>query len=155
MYKVEHVLAAQDALGEGPIWSVAEQALYWVDIEGRRVHRLDPASGEHEVFSPGPQFTALGLRASGGMVAATGDGFAFWDPRAGTVRSIVNPEPGKPDARFNDGAVDRQGRFWAGTMSQSPTSSLYRLDPDAAVPQMASGLGISNGIGWSADERTM
>ncbi len=153
--QVEHVLAAQDKLGEGPVWSVAEQALYWVDIEGRRVHCLDSASGEHEIFEPGPQFTALGFRASGGMVAATGDGFAFWDPRAGTVQLVANPEPGKPNARFNDGAVDRQGRFWAGTMSQDPTSSLYRLDPDGAVQQMESGLGISNGIGWSADDRTM
>jgi sugar lactone lactonase YvrE len=156
VYKVEHVLAAQDKLGEGPIWSVKEQALYWVDIEGRRVHRLDPASGEHEVFEPGLQFTALGFRASGGMVAATGDGFAFWDPRAGTVQLIANPEPGKPDARFNDGAVDRQGRFWAGTMTMDdPSSSLYRLDPDCSVHKMESGLWISNGIGWSLDDRTM
>jgi sugar lactone lactonase YvrE len=156
VYQVEHVFAAQDALGEGPVWSVREQALYWVDIEGRRVHRLEPASGAHEVFAPGPQFTALGFRASGGLVAATGDGFALWDPRAGAVQFIANPEPGKPGARFNDGAVDRQGRFWAGTMTtDDASSSLYRLDADGSVHKMESGIGIANGIGWSLDERTM
>eukprot|EP01041_Mallomonas_annulata_P032073 gene32073-54494_t len=31
----------RDRVGESPVWSVAQQALYWVDIEGRTVHRLD------------------------------------------------------------------------------------------------------------------
>ena len=68
---------------------------------------------------------------------------------------IADPESGKEGARFNDGATDRQGRFWAGTMCDNPTSSLYRLDPGGAVHKMERGLTISNGIGWSPDNRTM
>ena len=30
----------QDQVGESPLWSPAEQALYWVDIEGRALRRL-------------------------------------------------------------------------------------------------------------------
>lgn len=77
-----------------------------------------------------------------------------------TVRSIklefiADPEADKPEARFNDGAVDRQGRFWAGTISEGFANSLYRLDPDGTVQKMETGIGISNGIGWSPDNKTM
>ena len=155
MGTVEHILAAQNKLGEGPVWNPDEQALYWVDIEKGCVHRLYPKTGRHDVFDVGLPVGALGFRASGGLVMATRDGFAFWDPETQALRFIADPEPDRPGARFNDGAVDRQGRFWAGTMGQGPTSSLYRLDPDGSVHRMESGVTISNGIGWSPDDRTM
>lgn len=153
MDQAEHVLAVGNELGEGPIWSTEEQALYWVDITQHCFHRLYPATGEHEVFQVGLPVGALGLRASGGLVMATKNGFATWDWNA--LHFIAHPEEGKPNARFNDGAVDRQGRFWAGTLSEDPTSSLYRLDPDGSVHTMETGVTISNGIGWSPDNRTM
>jgi sugar lactone lactonase YvrE len=155
MSAVEHVLAVQNKLGEGPIWDAEAQVLYWVDIEPGRFHRLDPATGEHEVFDVGLPLGALALRASGGLVMATRDGFAFWDPETGALRFIADPEADRPGARFNDGAVDRQGRFWAGTLGQGPNSSLYRLDPDGSVHTMETGVTTSNGIGWSPDDRTM
>lgn len=156
MSEVEHVLAAGDELGEGPIWSKKEQALYWVDIDGHRYHRFQPATGQHEVFDVGMLVSAIAFRASNGLAMATGEGLAFWDPQGQSLRIIGDPEAGKPDARFNDGGVDRQGRFWVGTMSRgAPTSSLYRLDPDLSLHRMESGIGISNGIGWSPDNRTM
>jgi sugar lactone lactonase YvrE len=155
MSAVERVLAVQNKLGEGPVWNADEQALYWVDIEQGRVHRLQPATGAHDVFELGLPVGALGFRASGGLVTATRDGFAFWDPQANDLRFVADPEADRPDARFNDGAVDRQGRFWAGTMGRGPTSSLYRLDPDGSVHRMETGVTIANGIGWSPDNRTM
>jgi sugar lactone lactonase YvrE len=155
MHEVEHILAVGNELGEGPLWSAEEQALYWVDIERGCIHRLYPATGAHEGFDVGLPVSALGLRASGGLVTATRDGFALWDPETQALRFIADPEADEPDARFNDGAVDRQGRFWAGTMSSGPTSSLYRLDPDGSVHRMESGITTSNGIGWSPDNRTL
>ena len=90
------------------------------------------------------------------MVVATSEGFAFWDPMTNQMDPIASPEAGKEGARFNDGKVDRQGRFWAGTMTpEGATSSLYRLDPDLTVHKMESGVTISNGVGWSPDNRLM
>jgi sugar lactone lactonase YvrE len=155
MSEIEHVLSINCRLGEGPIWSCEEQALYWVDIEVHCFHRLYVETGTHGCFDVGLPVGALAFRASGGLVLATRDGFAFWDAESQALDFVADPEPGKPGARFNDGAVDRQGRFWAGTMSKDPTSSLYRLDPDGSVHRMESGVTISNGIGWSPDNRTM
>jgi sugar lactone lactonase YvrE len=134
---------------------VEEQALYWVDIQGDCFHRFHPASGVHEVFDVGLLVSALAFRAAGGLLMATGQGLAFWEPETHALQFVADPEAGKPEARFNDGAVDRQGRFWVGTLSQDPTSSLYRLDPDLSIRRMETGLTVSNGIGWSPDDKTM
>ncbi len=155
MSKLEHLLAAQNELGEGPLWHSQEQAFYWVDITGHSFFRLNPATGQHQAFAAGLPVGVLAFRASGGLVMATRDGFAFWNEKTKALDFIADPEADRPKARFNDGAVDRQGRFWAGTMSVGFTNALYRLDPDGGVHKMASGIGVSNGIGWSPDNKTM
>ncbi|MBN1994454.1 MAG: SMP-30/gluconolactonase/LRE family protein [Anaerolineae bacterium] len=155
MNKLEHVLAVRNELGEGPLWHPEEQALYWVDIPRHNFHRLIPATGRHEVIAVGLPIGVLAFRAAGGLVMATRDGFALWDFNKQVLEFITDPEADRPQARFNDGAVDRQGRFWAGTMSEGFTNSLYRLDPDGSVHKMETGIGVSNGLGWSPDDKTM
>jgi sugar lactone lactonase YvrE len=90
---------------------------------------------------------------------ATQKGFAFWNEQKQELEYIADPEADKPDNRFNDGAVDSAGRFWAGTMDTSadgrPVGALYRLDPDGSVHTMETGIGTSNGIGWSPDNTIM
>jgi sugar lactone lactonase YvrE len=160
MYEVEHVLAAHNKLGEGPVWNAREQALYWVDIEGNCFCRLHPATGDYTVVDVGLPVGVLALRQTGGLVMATKEGFAFWNKEEG-LRRLADPEADKPHTRFNDGAVDGRGRFWAGTMCglpvmcQEPEGSLYRLDPDGTVHLMETGVGIANGIGWSPDATRM
>jgi sugar lactone lactonase YvrE len=99
------------------------------------------------------------LRAAGGLILATRDGFAFWNEQQRALQYIVDPEADKPHNRFNDGAIDSRGRFWAGTMNTSgarqPEGSLYRLDPDGSLHTMETGIYISNGIGWSPDDTIM
>jgi sugar lactone lactonase YvrE len=161
--EVEHFLAVKNKLGEGPVWNPAERALYWVDIESNCFYRMDPTTGTYEVFDVGVPVGVLALRASGGLVMATKKGFAFYnrlDQQKG-LRFIADPEVDKPHTRFNDGAVDCQGRFWAGTMCglpemcEAPEGSLYRLDPNGSIHTMETGLKISNGIGWSPDNKVM
>jgi sugar lactone lactonase YvrE len=155
MDQVERLLHLNNQLGEGPIWNVSEHALYWVNIEGNCFYRYHPVTGAQERFDVGQPIGVLCFRKSGGLAMALRDGFALWDFQAQSLKFIANPEPGKPQARFNDGAVDRLGRFWAGTLAPGATSSLYRLDPDLSVHTMETGITVSNGIGWSPDNRTM
>jgi sugar lactone lactonase YvrE len=150
------VLNCQNTLGEGPLWHPAEGALYWVDITGKKIQRYFPASGQTEVFDVPRMVSALGLRQSGGFVCAADDGFHFWTPQGNQFEPIRDPETGRQGARFNDGKVDRGGRFWAGSMTpQGASSALYRLDPNLSVHRMVSYITISNGIGWSPDSQTM
>jgi sugar lactone lactonase YvrE len=159
MNELEHVLSVQDELGEGPMWHPDEGVLYWVDIDRRLVHRYDPASGAEATFEVAVPITVLRPREGGGFVTGTSKGFAFWDPRTGALEAIANPESDRPHNRFNDGAVDPRGRFWAGTMNQheatAPDGCLYRLDGDCSVHTMATGFSVYNGTAWSPDGRTM
>jgi len=153
------VVEAGNLIAESPVWSVAEGALYWVDVEGRLVQRLDLATGAGACW-PMPAATgSIGLRRGGGLVVAMDKGFYRLDTATGDLAAIAAPEADRPENRFNDGKVDRRGRFWAGskhlTDRTRASGALYRLDPDERVTRMEDGITCTNGIGWSLDDRTM
>lgn len=156
MVEVRCAVRCHNKLGEVPVWDVAEQALYWVDIEGKALQRLRPGSGEVRVWNLPERIGSFALREGGGLVCAFESGFAFFDPESERIDWIARPEAHLPGNRFNDGKCDRKGRFWAGTMDDSlsaHTAALYRLDPDLSVHKMDSGVGISNSLAWSPDDR--
>ena len=160
MSEVEHLLACQNELGEGPLWCVDEQLLYWIDIKKHSFSRYDPATGQYVTFNVGTPIGVMAERAHGGLIMATKRGFATWNAEAQQLEVIVDPEAHKPYMRFNDGAVDCAGRFWAGTMGDGPGAKpdegvLYRLDPDGSVHTMIQGCSIPNGIGWNTDNTLM
>ncbi|MDR2988371.1 MAG: SMP-30/gluconolactonase/LRE family protein [Nocardiopsaceae bacterium] len=143
-------------LGEGPCWDAESQSLYWVDIPTSRVHRLS-ASNVHSSWDVGYPPGAVVPRASGGLVVAAGNAFFSMDPLTGTMVELA-AAAGMPDTRMNDGKCDRAGRFYAGTMAadESPgKGSFYRLDTDLSVTEIYTGIGISNGLGWSPDDKRM
>lgn len=158
MYRLEHLLSIHNNLGEGPLWHTDEECLYWVNITEKQIHRLHPADGQHDIFDVGVQVGVMGRRTAGGFVLATDRGFAFWQPgRSASLDFFAYPEADVVDSRFNDGAIDRCGRFWAGTLNErrTPTSRLYRLDADLSIHSMVNGLTTPNGIGWSPDGMIM
>ncbi len=160
MDDVKHYLRVQCKLGEGPLWDWRDQSLVWVDIDQNKIHQYFPEISVHTFFDVDFPVGVLALRANGGYIAATGKGFAFWDSKTNKFDWITNPEEGQ-ETRFNDGAVDCNGRFWAGTIHLNsekyhlPVGKLYRLDPDRSVHLMESELTISNGLDWSPDNKVM
>lgn len=157
--EIQIAVPCGNLIGESPVWSTREQALYWIDIEAKLVQRLDAGNGNLQRWVMPEVTSCIGLRARGGLVAGTRIGFVFLDTTTGTVTPIVHPEADLPGNRFNDGKVDRAGRFWAGTknIANSPdrTGSVYRLDPDGIAHHIDSGVSCVNGIAWSLDERIM
>jgi len=154
--KPVNVVACQNTLGEGPLWNAGEQSIYWVDIDNKKIQRYFPDTKKFEVFDLPIKICLMAFRSKGGMILGAENGLYFWDPISQKLDFISHPESEKPEARFNDGKVDRKGRLWAGTMTyQGATSSLYRLDQDLSVHQMETGVTISNGVGWSPDNKTM
>ncbi len=155
MFQVDLAVSSQCELGEGPVWHPGEQALYWLDIAQNRLHRHDYSSQEHTVTELGLLASAMGFRENGGFIMATQRGFAFWDPSAGQYDFLGDPDASEgTDPRFNDGKTDRRGRFWAGKMGGTYENSLFRIDPDRSITRMESHVAVSNGLGWSPDNRT-
>jgi sugar lactone lactonase YvrE len=143
--------------GESPLWSVREQALYWTDNLGGRIHRLEPESGREESIVLDQNVMAIGLRKGAGLVLALAKQLAFYEP-GGELEPIMDVEQDQPRNRFNDAKVDRRGRFWAGTMNDvawdEPSGSLYRLDPGLELSRVQGAVVCANGLGWSPDNRT-
>jgi sugar lactone lactonase YvrE len=157
--ELEHLLSVQNELADSPLWVPAEQALYWVDIEGNCIYRFDPVTREYQIIHVDMAVTALEQRASGGWITATKTGLAFWESHRNTFSFIGDPEADTPHVRFNDGVICRQGRFLIGTINEqvleSPDGSLYRLDPDGSIYKLDTGFAVVNGMALSPDNRTL
>lgn len=154
---VNLLLDAGALLGESPRWSASEQRLYWVDIDGQKIHRTDPATGTDEIMQLDQQVGCVALRAGGGLVAALEDGCALIDSWGAAPRPFGPAVlADKPAQRFNDGCVDGDGRLWVGSLTSdkaNPVAALYRLDPDGTLTEIFGGLGTSNGAAFSPDGR--
>jgi sugar lactone lactonase YvrE len=146
------------AVGECPLWHHGEQKLYWVDIDGLAVHRLDPANGEHTSWTMESQPSALAINASGGLVVAQRSGLVHLDTRTGTVTLIVSAPYDAANMRFNDGRVDPAGRFWIGGRDEAAdrqAGAMYVLERGQLREQWPATLKNSNGLGFSQDGRRM
>ncbi len=154
----ECVLDVKASLGECPVWSVADQALFWVDINAPSLNRFDPESGTNTAWPMPASIGCFALRMRGGFIAALRDGIWFVDREGRLERKIADAPYDPAHHRFNDGRVDAQGRFWAGSMNEkrdASTAVLYRLEANLALTPIIPDIMISNGLAFSPDGRTM
>jgi len=152
------VLDVKASLGECPLWSVAEQALYWVVINAPSLNRFEPATGRNTAMPMPESIGCFALRRSGGFVVALRNGM-WLALRDGTLEAKVAAAPYDPaHHRYNDGRCDPRGRFFAGSMNEArdaASAALMRLDADFTLTRVFGDLTISNGLAWSPDGRTM
>ena len=160
MSEVEVAAGGNAVLGESPVWSPGEAALYWVDINNPTVHRLDPATGERERWFVETEIGSIGLAGPGRLVAGLRTGVHYFDLETGGIEKICDPEgEGRfNENRMNDGKVDRAGRFWVGTMNDpghKPQGTLWRIDADGKAEATMGEIRIPNALCWSPDSATM
>lgn len=150
-------------LGEGPLWSQHAQALYWLDIGRKTLHRKAPAEVDCQSWSLPDYPGCLGESAQGSIVVAMGEGLQGFDLRSGTSALLCAAPPARPGTRFNDGKVDPQGRMWSGSMQNNfgpngepiavarADGALYRFDADGRVHTIEENIGVANTLAWSPD----
>lgn len=144
-------------LGEGPIWSPAEDAVWFVDIKKDRIHRFEPLTRRKRSYETPPSPSFIVAAAGGEFVVGLKSGLHRFDPRTGDFTLLFEVEPELPGNRLNDGALDPSGRLWFGTMDddeKEKTGSLYRLDANGPV-RVDSGYAITNGPCFSPDGRIL
>lgn len=146
-------------LGESPVWSAGESALYWVDINGCRLHRAQYPSLSIQSWETPSRAGMIALRSQGGLVVAMVDGLYAFDPNAEDWQLLVELETDQPGNRPNDGKCDAAGRLWVGTMNiedpMQPTGSFYRIATDLNVTKIAGDIRIPNGLAWSPDDNLL
>ena len=154
--------AQPSELGESPFWHPAEQRLYWVDIDGRRILRLRPTGGTLESWAMPSEPGCMAPAASGGLVIALRDGIYRARDWKSELTLLQRFAYDPATTRFNDGKADALGRFWAGTMFEprsAPAAELFSLDcRDGRPPlarRMAGNATVANGLDWSPDNKTL
>lgn len=158
----ELLVDARNATGECPVWHVAEQALYWVDIPAKRLHRWTP-TGALDSWSAPEMLACIAVRAGGGWLAGLESGlFALQAEACGQLSGerLVALDHAQPAMRCNDGRCDRQGRFLVGTMVQdmaqgAPAGRLYSHTAGEGARLLLDDLIVPNGLALSPNGRTL
>lgn len=153
---VQVAFPGTDFLAEGPFWQPETEHLHWVDILAPSVISADLKTGERRT-RPMPELVGVAIpRRSGGFICATETGLRTLD-ETGKVTTLAEPEADRPGNRFNDGKCDAHGRLWVGSLAintEPGKGALWRYDPENGAAKMVDGLHVSNGLGWSPDNRT-
>lgn len=153
----------QNEVGEGPMWHPRERLLYWVDAVKGLIYRYDPETGDHGLFyDHGGPTAGYTFQEDGGLLLFLSKG-GIAMLRDGKLTYLVKELPGEECNRFNDVIADPAGRVFAGTMALDSDravagevlGSLYLVETDGSITKMLDGIGISNGLGFSPDQRLM
>lgn len=149
---------ARRTIGECPVWDDRTDSLYWIDVEERALFRGDLASGAITTWTLSDRPGSITLRRGSGLLIAFRRGLALFDPGNGAETPLAADAADFTAERFNDGACDRAGRFWVGSLDRalaSPSGGLFCLEPDGRFSRKAGDITVSNGIAWSPDNRTL
>ena len=142
-------------LGECPVWDDANNCFYWSDILQGKIYR-------YSLIYDSVKLIYETERQIGGMLLGEENKLMLFtdkDIRKLTLESknieIMYPMNFESGERFNDAIADSTGRFWAGTMDSTCSKGrLYRFEPGKEPAVILENLGISNGMGFSCDDRT-
>ncbi len=144
-------------LGESPFWHPDEQALYWLDIPGRALHRWQPADARHRHWALPTEPGCIAPQPGGTLLMARRDGLFRFDPATGSATRLAGPPYDPATERFNDGKADAAGRLWVSTIYEprdKPAAALYRW-AGGRLETMLGGLTIGNGLAFGNDGRTV
>lgn len=161
MTQVRLAFDAGNHLGETPVWSETDQALWWVNCENPpELHCWTPGTGEHRKWPMPLRIGGFAPKASGGLLVALADGLYDFDPEGGALAlRVASPLPSH--VKLHESAVDREGRFWIGGYDhdfpanrEADGAKYLRLDGDR-LTAVIEHIAVANGLAFSPDGRTI
>jgi sugar lactone lactonase YvrE len=160
--QAELILDAKNAVGESPLWHTSEQALYWVDIPNKALHRWKEGAGL-QTWAASEMIGCIAMHSAGGFIAGMETGLFHLLPQDSGVlqeTKLASIQHVAKGMRFNDGRCDRQGRFLAGTMLMNMADSrqegcVVSYQNESDIKTLLQGIHTPNGMAFSPDGRTM
>lgn len=152
-------------LAETPIWDPRVKKLYWTDLFTGDVHRVDPMTGDDEIFSTHALIgSAIPTDDPDMVLVALDTGLHLLCLKTGALALLAEPEPGRPENRHNDTRVDARGRIFTSTVAKaygtaayepSMRGGFYMVDTDGSVHTIAAGINQYNAIVWNSSNTKM
>ena len=155
--KAKLLFDAKSTLGEGPVWDYKKQLLFWVDIEGYRLHQHNRSTETNKEWAFREMIGAAVPKENGALLLAMEKGLASFDLETETLTKHAVLENSDSAIRFNDGKVGPDGAFWIGTMDKgcAPNAgNFYRVAPSFETSLKIPNTSISNGLAWTSDKKT-
>jgi sugar lactone lactonase YvrE len=152
--KIEILSDVHSEVGEGPLWNQADRSITWVDITGKKWHKLNLTNGKVQTQSVSTMIGAIVESLDGTYQGAVEEGFAKL--RSGQDGYEITHNFLAPEDRMNDAKADAKGRWWAGSNAIDFTAGVgkvHRLNLDGSVTTVIEGLTLPNGLGWSPDNQ--
>lgn len=150
-------IPCKNLLGEGVQWNPIDQSFWWTDIKSNKLFQYQLASDQLSSWDMPENLGCFAfVQQDERMLLGLASGYAWFNPKTGDIDWIAKPESQWQGNRFNDGRVDRQGRFWVGSITEQKnaegqSAGLFCLDQRQRVSQHLTGLRISNSLCWSLD----
>ena len=157
MQKAKLLLDTKSVLGEGPVWDLKKQLLFWVDIEGYKLHKYNPSSGKDKSWAFNEMIGAAIPMEKGDLLLAMEKGLTSFDFENEQLTKLGVLENSNPKIRFNDGKVGPDGNLWLGTMDKScapEAGNFFQITANLQSSLQISNTSISNGMAWTADKKT-
>ncbi len=151
-YQIEKLAAEEALVGEGPVWDVESQSLYWVDIQGGRFWNFDPTTGENELLHTGYNVAGVTRNRGGSLTVGTWEGVQLWNSDDDFKWLFQGEHEGRP-FKLNDLIVGPDGSLYGGS-AHLDSCTLFRFNTDGSVEIIDDGLDLCNGMGFSPDLST-
>lgn len=151
----ELAVACNNLLGEGPVWHKGRNSFFWVDIEGRLLQEYNIITQNIQNWQMPVRIGTIAIINNEELVIALHGSIVLFNLSSSTFNPIVSLDAENKMNRANDGKCDSKGRLWVGTMhidGNEAVGSLFVLEGKKITKQLT-GLGISNGMDWTADDR--
>jgi sugar lactone lactonase YvrE len=157
MSTLEIIADDGNVVGEGPIWDVARQRLLWTDIESGLVYQID-AAGEKSIISRDLIVGAVGLNDDGRLIFSGRTGVHLWRGQD-DYKTLLSEVEGET-LNFNDAIIGPNSRLYAGTVywgddGMEKLGKLYLIAGDGSAKIVVEDIELSNGLGFSPDDRTL
>ncbi len=150
------LLDTKAILGEGPVWDFKKKSLFWVDIEGYKLHQYTPAKQKNKCWPFDEMIGAAVPMQNGNILLAMEKGLASFDFETEQLFQLGVLENSDVRIRFNDGKVGPDGAFWIGTMDKNcapKAGGFFRVTPDLQSSVQIPHTSVSNGIAWTSDKK--
>lgn len=146
-------------LGEGAFWNYKSNELFWIDIEGKKMHIYNPVTKQNKTIEmPCRIGTVVPTEQKNKAIVALEDGIYIVDTESKELILLSDVESNLIENRFNDGKCDPNGNLWVGSMhleQTQPKASLYKINETGKAEKMLGNITISNGIVWTKDKKSM
>ncbi len=158
MSTIKIIAGFNDQCGEGPLWHPRDRILYWIDIVGRRFSRCSWPEGRCDILREGISVGGFAFSASG-FVLVNSSG--VWEWNGSDSLRLIADTAAERHCALNDCIADPEGRLFTGSTFYSDDRDdyepgcLFRVDADASIHIVDDGFGLSNGLGFSPDCRTL